>query len=141
MPSDRNRETATVLSQTRHERLLQSGQASPRFLQGVFPFVGRGMFDPEPLHPELTYIVPEDKTAEVLYVRGGNHADDLVYLTLLVNGKPVRYFPVGPKSDFHVPLAIVEAYPAGARIEVGYAAAHGLNGALIVDVGILEVAG
>jgi len=53
---------------------------------------------------------------------------------------PARYFPVGPKADFHVPLSIVEAHPGGSRLEVGLAAPRGLSGAVVIDVGILEEA-
>ena len=136
-PDDRS--GPVVIRETRLERLLGTGQATPRFLQGIYPFMGRGLFEPEPLHPELTYVVPEGTHAEVLYFRAGNHASDLIYLTLLINGKPGRYFPIGPQGDIHVPLAIIEQHPAGTRLEVGYAAAHGLTDAVIVDLGLVEV--
>ncbi len=128
----------TVTTETRQQRLTRTGRATPRFLQGVFPFVGRGFFDLGPLNDALCYQVPPGRTAEVIYLRAGNLSDDLLYLTLSVNGLPVRYFPVGPKADFHVPLSIVETYPTGARIDVGMAAPRGLAGAVVVDVGILE---
>lgn len=128
-----------VASETRLQRLLRSGHAVPRFLQGVYPFVGRGIFELGPLNDALSYQVPPGKTAEVLYVRAGNLSDDLIYLTLSANGTPVRYFPVGPKADFHVPLTIIETHPEGTRLEIGLAAARGLAGTVIVDVGIVEV--
>ncbi|CAA9545568.1 MAG: hypothetical protein AVDCRST_MAG88-373, partial [uncultured Thermomicrobiales bacterium] len=87
------------------------------------------------------YRVPPGRTAEVVYFRAGNLSDDLLYLTLSADGKPVRYFPVGPKADFHVPLVIVESHAAGTRIEVGLAAPRGVSGTVVVDVGIVEVAG
>jgi len=62
----------------------------------------------------------------------------LIYLALCVNGLPVRYFSVGPKADFHVPLFITETHPAGAKIEVSLAAPRGLTGSVVVDVGLLE---
>ena len=31
----------SVITETRHQRLLRSGAATPRFLQGVYPFAGR----------------------------------------------------------------------------------------------------
>ena len=128
----------TIITETRQQRRVRLGLAVPRFLQGVFPFMGRGFFDLGPLHDSLTYTVPVGKAAEVVYFRAGNLSDDLVYLALCVSGKPVRYFPVGPKADFHVPLSIVETNPAGSRIEVGLAAARGLSGSIVIDVGILE---
>lgn len=132
-------QTDTVMTETRLQRLLRAGGAAPRFLQGVYPFAGRGVFDLGPLHDELCYTVPRGAAAEVVYFRAGNLADDILYLTLSVNGKAVRYFPAGPKSDFHVPLAIVETYPTGSLIEVGIAAPRGLTGTVVVDVGLIEV--
>src|SRR4051794_32367727 len=104
-----------ITSETRLQRLIRTGEATPRFLQGVYPFVGRGIFDHGPLNEGLSYTVPKGKIAEILYVRAGNHSDDLISLTLCANGTPVRYFPAGPKADFHVSLVIVETYPAGTR--------------------------
>lgn len=128
----------TITTETRQQRLTRMGQATPRFLQGVFPFVGRGFFDLGPLNDALCYHVPVGRTAEVIYFRAGNLSDDLLYLALTVNGRPVRYFPVGPKADFHVPLSILESHSAGSRIEIGLAAPRGLAGTVVVDVGILE---
>ncbi len=133
-----NSQTETVTTETRQQRLTRLGQAVPRFLQGVYPFAGRGFFDVGPLNDALCYIVPVGAKAEVIYFRAGNLSDDLLYLALCVNSLPVRYFPVGPKADFHVPLSITETHPAGTRIEVGLAAPRGLSGSVVVDVGILE---
>ncbi len=135
-----DRETGTMTTETRHQRLTRLGQATPRFLQGVFPFTGRGFFEAGPLHNALCYVVPAGTKGEVIYFRAGNLSDDLLYLTLCINGLPARYFPVGPKADFHVPLSIVEAHPGGSRLEVGLAAPRGLSGAVVIDVGILEEA-
>ena len=121
--------------------LIRTAKASPRFLQGVYPFVGHGVYDSSLLHDDLTYTVPAGKTAKVVYFRAGNLSDDLLYLTLLSNGKPTRYFPVGPKADFHVALAIVESHPEGTRLEIAFSAPHGLTGAIVVDVGIIELNG
>ena len=131
-------EPGTITTETRHQRLTRLGQATPRFLQGVFPFTGRGFFEVGPLGDALCYAVPAGAKAEVIYFRAGNLSDDLLYLALCVNAQPVRYFPVGPKADFHVPLSITETYPVGTRIEIGLAAPRGLSGAVVVDVGILE---
>ena len=128
----------TLTTETRQQRLTRLRLATPRFLQGVYPFAGRGFFEIGPLNDALCYVIPVGTRAEVIYVRAGNLSDDLIYLALCVNSRPMRYFPVGPKADFHVPLSITEAYPAGAKIEIGFAAPRGLNGAVVVDVGILE---
>lgn len=130
--------SGAVICETRHQRLLRTGQAASRFLQGVFPFLGRGIYEPAPLNDALCYRVPRGRSAEVLYFRAGNLSDDLIYFALIANGAPIRYFPVGPKNDIHVPLAIVESYGAGTRIEVALAAPSGLAGTIVVDVGIVE---
>ena len=129
----------SITSETRLEYLLRVGKATPRFLQGVYPFAGRGVFELAPLHDDLMYVVPAGKVTQVVYFRAGNVSDDLLYLTLVANDTPVRYFPVGPKSDFHVPLAIVESYPAGTHLQIGLAAPRGLTGSVIVDVGLIEI--
>ena len=136
--SDTETYTQAITTETRQQLRIRTGAATPRFLQGVFPFAGRGFFDLGPLNDALCYQVPLGKSAEVIYFRAGNLSDDLLYLALSVNGQPVRYFPVGPKADFHVPLSIVETHPAGSRIEVCLAAPRGLTGSVVVDVGILE---
>ncbi|MGO8672973.1 MAG: molybdopterin oxidoreductase [Capsulimonadaceae bacterium] len=128
-----------VLTETRLHRQMALGQAIPRFLQGVYPFAGRGIFELTPLHERLTYTVPAGKCAQVVYFRAGNHSDDLLYLAVSVDQRPVRYFPIGPKGDFHVPLAIVEDHPAGARIDICIGAPRGLSGTVIVDVGLVEI--
>ncbi len=134
-----NEPAAFVTSETRRERLLRAGAATTRFLQGVYPFSGRGIFEMAPLNDELTYVVPEGAGAEIAYVRAGNASDDLIYLALTAGEKPLRYFPLGPKSDAHVQLAIVETHPAGTRLTVCLAAPRGLTGAVIVDVGLVEL--
>lgn len=118
---------------------MRTGAAEPRFLQGVFPFAGRGMFDPAPIDDALAYTVPAGKTAELIYFRAGNLSDDLIYFSVTVNDAPIRYFPVGPKGDVHVALAIVESHPAGARIDVCIAAPRGLTGTVVLDAGIVEI--
>ena len=130
-----------ITNETRLEYLMRNGRAAPRFLQGVYPFAGRGVFDLAPLNDALTYTVPAGKSAQVLYFRAGNLSDDLLYLTLTANRVPIRYFPVGPKADLHVPLVIIETHSAGTRLEIGIAAPRGLTGTVIVDVGIVEIDG
>ncbi|MEO7718311.1 MAG: molybdopterin oxidoreductase [Capsulimonas sp.] len=132
-------EPPVVISETRTQLLLRTQRATPRFLQGVYPFAGRGVFDLGPLNEALSYTVPKGKIAQLHYFRAGNLSDDILYLAISVNGTPVRYFPVGPKSDNHVPLAIVEDHPAGALIEVRLAAPRGLTGTVVLDVGLIEI--
>jgi len=112
---------------------------TPRFLQGAFAFDGQGLDKPAPLHPSLTYTVPEGVTGQVLYVRAGNSSDELVSVVLVVDGAPVRWLPVGAKADMHVSLRVVEDLLAGTTVEVHYTAPAGTSGTLVVDCGLVEV--
>ena len=127
------------VQETRHQALLRTGQARSVFLQGAYPFAGRGFFEPQLLHNELRYAVPEGASAELVYFRAGNLSDDLIYITVWKDGAAIRYFPIGPKSDCHVSLAIVESHPAGTAFDVRLAAPRGLTGSVVLDIGLLEV--
>ncbi len=113
--------------------------STPRFLQGVFPFEGQGLSKPALLHPSLTYAVPPGVTAQPLYFRGGNTADELVYVVLLRDGAPMRYFPIGAKGDVNTPLRVVEDLLGDTRLELHVAAPEGLVGEVVVDFGLVEV--
>ena len=110
-----------------------------RFLQGVYQFSGTGIDKPAPLDPALSYVVPDGAVAQALYFRGGNTAGDLICMVLMRDGVPMRYFPVGAKSDVHVPLRVVEDLEAGSVVELHLAAPDGLIGSVVVDLGLVEV--
>ncbi len=110
-----------------------------RFLQGIYPFRGQGIDKPAPLHDELTYLVPNGSVAQALYFRGGNTTDEVVTVVLMRDGVPMRYFPIGARSDVHVPLRVVEDLEGGTAVELYLAASDGLSGTVIVDVGLVEV--
>ncbi|HLK58564.1 MAG TPA: hypothetical protein VKU00_18485 [Chthonomonadaceae bacterium] len=122
----------------RFDALLATGKARPVLLQGVFPFLGDGLMNPRLLSPELVYTVPEDARATLIYFRGGNASDQLIYLSVVGNGQARRYFPIGPQGDSHVALAITEDIPGGTRLEIHLAAGAGVLGTAILDVGFLE---
>lgn len=128
----------TLISENRLQHLLRTGRALPRFLQGVYPFLGRGIVELASINHDLSYEVPEGCTAEVLYARAGNSSDQFIYLALVANGKPIRYFPLAPSAHEHVPLAIVETHPAGTTLEVWIGAPKSSTGIVVVDVGIVE---
>ncbi len=111
---------------------------TPRFIQGVFSFVGQGLSHPYPLHGDARFAVPSDKRAQVIYMRGGNASDALICLMLARNGRPMRYFPIGAKASVHVPLAVVEDIFPESKIEVLVAAPEGVSGTVVVDFGFLE---
>ena len=111
---------------------------TPRFIQGMFSFSGKGLTAPHPLHDAARFSVPPDKRAQLIYMRGGNSTDSLICLILTRDGKPLRYFPIGAKSGVHVPLAVVEDIFPESKIEVLVAAPEGVSGTVVVDIGILE---
>jgi assimilatory nitrate reductase catalytic subunit len=114
-------------------------ESTPRFLQGVYPFEGKGLELPLPLDPALIYVVPPGVITQLVYFRGGNTTGELIYVVLVRDGKPMRYFPIGAKSDVHVPLRVVEDLDGGTVLELHLAAPEGIIGALVVDVGLVEV--
>ena len=111
----------------------------PRFLQGAFKFTGAGYQSPALLDPSLVYVVPPNKRAQLIYLRGGNSSAELAYLTIMQDGKAARIFSIGAKSGTHVPLAVVEDLQPDTRIEVFYGAAEGVSGTLVLDLGIIEI--
>ena len=112
---------------------------NPRFIQGVFTFEGRGLARPDPLKPEVLYKVPSDRRAQLIYLRAGNSAPEMIYLVLRQNERPMRYFPIGAKAATHVPLAIVEDILPEATVDVTLAAPEGVRGTVMLDIGLVEV--
>jgi len=109
-----------------------------RFLQGVYPFEGAGLEKPVPISDQLSHLVPEGVISQALYFRGGNSSDQLIIAVLLRDGVPMRYFPIGAKSDVHVPLRVVEDIEGGSVVELQVAAPLGVSGTVVVDLGLVE---
>lgn len=112
--------------------------SKPHLLQGIFPFEGRGLAQPLPLGESLTYVVPAARRAQLVYFRAGNTCGELVCVTLLRNGAPMRLFPVGARADTHVSLAVIEDLLPQTRLEVALAAPKGVSGELVLDIGLVE---
>jgi hypothetical protein len=110
-------------------------EGTPVLLQTLATFEGRGLKVPLPLG--LTYTVPKNCTAGMFYFRAGSSVSGLVNVSVMRDGKLMRYFPVAPNSAIHVSLAIVEELPESTRIDI-LAAGEG-SGTLILDIGYLEV--
>jgi hypothetical protein len=108
------------------------------FLQGIYSFQGAGMEKPVPIHSELLHYVPDGVVNQTLYFRGGNSSPELIAVVLMRNGVPMRYFPIGAKSDVHVPLRVVEDIEGGTAIELHVAAPEGVAGTVVVDLGMVE---
>ena len=109
-----------------------------RFLQGVHPFEGRGLTHPFRLADDLVYDVPAEKRAQLLYMRAGNSTDVMIYILLMENDRPKRYFPIGARADSHVTLAITEDIEAGSHLEVFIAAPEQISGWIVLDIGLVE---
>ena len=114
-------------------------EPQPRFIHGVYAYEGKGLELPFLLDPRATYTVPRDKRAQLIYLRGGNAGSELVYLTLMRDGKALRYFPIGAKAGMHVPLAVVEDLFPESALQVFIGAAKGTAGVVVVDIGLIEV--
>jgi assimilatory nitrate reductase catalytic subunit len=109
-----------------------------RFLQGIYPFEGAGLDKPVPISADVSYLVPDGVISQVLYFRGGNTTDELITVVLTRDGVPMRYFPIGARSDVHVPLRVVEDIEGGSVVELQLVAPLGLTGHLVVDLGLVE---
>ena len=70
-------------------------------------------------------------------MRAGSTATGMLNITVLNNGKAMRYVPVAAGSAMQVPLAIVDELRPGTEISV--VAAAEAPGTLILDIGILKV--
>jgi hypothetical protein len=114
-------------------------ESIPKFLNGVFSFTGTGYENPSLLSGKLTYSVPPDKRTQLIYFRGGNSSDEMVYFVMMREGVPMRYFAVGARAGTFVPLAIIEDLPSGTKLELLFAAPPGATGHVVVDVGLLEI--
>ena len=88
-------------------------KSTPRFLQGVYPITGEGLAKPGPVDPAPALHGARGVPAQALYFRAGNSTAELVYVLLLRDGEPMRWFPIGAKGDMHVPLRVVEDLPGG----------------------------
>jgi assimilatory nitrate reductase catalytic subunit len=108
------------------------------FLQGIFPFHGAGLEKPVPIHSQLSRYVPDGVINQTLYFRGGNSSPELITVVLMRDGIPMRYFPIGARSDVHVPLRVVEDIEGGSLIELRLLADTGVSGSVVVDLGMVE---
>ena len=111
----------------------------PRFLNGAFPFSGAGYDAPAPLHASMRYVVPSTRRAQLIYMRAGNSSDEMIVLSMMQDGKPVRLFPLAAKGAGHVPLAVVEDLQPETTLELHVAAPSGCSGTVVVDVGLMEI--
>lgn len=114
-------------------------QPTPRFLQAIRPFEGRGLDEYLALEPPLSYRVPDGREAQCVYFRGGNSSGELICVVLTRDGAPMRLFPLAARGSVHVPLRITESLLTDTELELHVAAPEGVRGTVVVDLGILEL--
>ena len=108
------------------------------FLQGCIQFEGGGLDKPSAFDPALTYKVPFDKRSQLIYFRAGNPRRRLIYVLLLRDGKPMRYFPIGAKGATHVRWPWSRIWQPETVLEV-LIAAHGEGSqcdSVVLDIGL-----
>jgi hypothetical protein len=113
--------------------------STPRFLQGVYSFEGKGLDRPFLIDPALTYTVPGGSVTQPVYFRGGNASGELICVYLMRDGQPMRYFPIGARNHTHVALRVVEDLEAGTGVELYAAAPAGVAVNVVIDLGLVEV--
>ena len=116
-----------------------SDGSTPRFLQGAFEFLGKGLTEPVPIDDALQYVVPAGAVTQPVYFRGGNSSDEMVTVILFRDEKPVRYFPIAAKGATHVALRVVEDLLGDTVVELFVAAPAGCAGTVVVDLGLVEL--
>ena len=114
-------------------------ESTPRIITGIFAFTGAGLHQAVPLEGVGPYTVPADRRAQLIYLRAGNTADGLAPLVLMRDNKPMRLFPVGARSGLHVPLSVVEDLFPDTVLTVHVAAAEGVSGHVVLDMGLMEI--
>lgn len=112
--------------------------STPRFLQGVHEFEGKGLDAPIALGT-VVYTVPPGATAQPVYFRGGNSCDEMIYVLLRRDGAPMRYFPIAARGATHVSLRVVEDLLSDTVLDLAVAAPEGARGTVVVDTGLMEV--
>ncbi|MGI4796946.1 MAG: hypothetical protein ACRYF2_15565 [Janthinobacterium lividum] len=114
-------------------------ETTPRFLNGVHAFTGTGLAAPAPVSPPLAYTVSSDKRSQMIYIRAGNSANEMIAVHLVRSGTPFRSFPIGAKGSIHVSLAVVEDLEPDSTLDVVVAAPEGVSGHVVLDIGFMEI--
>ena len=114
-------------------------ESIPKFLNGVFSFVGSGYEKPSLLSSKLTYSVPPDKRTQLIYFRAGNSSDEMIYVVMMRDGVPMRYFAVGARAGTHDPLAVVEDLFPETKLEAFLGAPADATGYVMIDIGLVEI--
>lgn len=112
-------------------------ESTPRILTGIYAFSGAGYGKASPIG--VSYAVPGDRRAQMVYFRAGNSSSEMVSITLTRDGAPMRMFPIAAKGAVHVPLAVIEDLQPETKLDLLIAAPEGASGTLVLDVGLVEI--
>jgi hypothetical protein len=74
-----------------------------------------------------------------VYFRGGNSGDEMIYVVLMRDGAPMRYFPIAAKGAAHVSLRVVEDLLSDTVLELFVGAPKGAPATIVVDLGLVEI--
>jgi hypothetical protein len=96
-------------------------ESTPRIITGIFGFTGAGYDNPVVPQGLPSYSVPDDKRAQLVYLRAGNSTDEMIVLIQ------------------HVSLAVIEDLFPDTKLDVQIAAPDGLSGMLALDMGLVEI--
>ncbi len=99
--------------------------STPRFLQGVFTFEGKGLDQPVPLDGALSYVVPAGTSAQAVYFRGGNSSDELIWCGADARRQADALVPDRREVRRARPLRVVEDLDSGTAVELYLAAPPG----------------
>ncbi len=111
---------------------------TPRFMQGIYRFEGEGLENLVSLEPPVSYRVAKGRRAHMIYGRIGNPNPELVYLLLMKNKKPMRYFPAGARDAMNIQLFVIEDIESDTELEILIGAPAGLKGQVMIDFGLTE---
>ena len=112
---------------------------APGFMQGIYEFEGRGLKNPVRLDPHISYTVPSYRRAQFIYGRIGNPNSEMLYLVLLRDQNPMRYFPCAAQGAISIPLNVIEDILPDSRLEIRIGALEGLKSMVLVDFALMEV--
>ena len=70
----------------------------------MFAFEGAGSTEPFLLDPSLVYTVPPTARRSSSTSAAGNASAHLIYVVIMRDGEPMRYFPIGAQAGTHVAL-------------------------------------
>ena len=111
-------------------------ESTPKFVQGAFAFTGASYDTAVPL---ASHTVSDGHRAQMVYLRAGNSAADMVVVSVSKDSVPMRLFPIGAKGAVHVPLAVVEDIDPGTKLDLAIAAPAGVTGTVVIDFGLVEI--